>query len=241
MPRLLVIQGADEGKQFELADDVVSVGRDATNQIRLHDTEVSRRHAEFRPTPEGYNLVDIGSANGTFVNNTKIDVVPLQAGDHVAFGQTLLVYSTGRPEAQAESGDLAEKISLITRNDLELSSAIVKTINEAEGSRLLTQPDEASPWLKGALANLTIMYEASQAVSHILDINQLLDRILELVCRSVPADRGCVMLTTESGGLVPKALRWRKETDRQEVFQLSQTIVDHALKERQGILVSLSA
>lgn len=241
MPRLLVIQGADEGKQFELAEEVISVGRDASNHIRLHDTEISRRHAEFRQTPEGYNLVDIGSANGTFVNNKKIEVVPLQAGDHVAFGQTLLVYSTGRPEAQAETGDLAEKIALITRNDLELSSAIVKTINEAEGSRLLSQPDEASPWLKNALANLAIMYEASQAVSHILDINQLLDRILELVFRTVPADRGCVMLTTESDALVPKALRWRKDGERQEVFQLSRTIVDHVLKERQGILVSDAA
>jgi len=241
VPRLLVIQGADEGKQFELAEEVVSVGRDASNSIRLHDTEISRRHAEFRKTPEGYNLVDIGSANGTFVNNKKIEVTPLQAGDHVAFGQTLLVYSPGRPEAQAETGDLAEKIALITRNDLELSSAIVKTINEAEGSRLLSQPDEASPWLKNALANLTIMYEASQAVSHILDINQLLDRILELVFRTVPADRGCVMLTTENNALVPKALRWRKEGERQEVFQLSRTIVDHVLKERQGILVSDAA
>jgi signal transduction histidine kinase len=241
VPRLLVIQGADEGKQFELAEEVISVGRDASNHIRLHDTEISRRHAEFRQTPEGYKLVDIGSANGTFVNNKKIEVVPLQAGDHVAFGQTLLVYSTGRPEAQAETGDLAEKIALITRNDLELSSAIVKTINEAEGSRLLSQPDEASPWLKNALANLAIMYEASQAVSHILDINQLLDRILELVFRTVPADRGCVMLTTETDALVPKALRWRKDGDRQEVFQLSRTIVDHVLKERQGILVSDAA
>jgi two-component system, NtrC family, sensor kinase len=241
VPRLLVIQGADEGKQFELAEEVISVGRDASNNIRLHDTEISRRHAEFRQTPDGYNLVDIGSANGSFVNNKKIEVVPLQPGDHVAFGQTLLVYSTGRPEAQAESGDLAEKISLITRNDLELSSAIVKTINEAEGSRLLSQPDEASPWLKSALANLAIMYEASQAVSHILDINQLLDRILELVFRTVPADRGCVMLTTETDALVPKALRWRKDGDRQEVFQLSRTIVDHVLKERQGILVSDAA
>ena len=37
------------------------------------------------------------------------------------------------------------------------------------------------------------MYEASQAVSHILDLNQLLERILELVFRSIEADRGCIM------------------------------------------------
>ncbi len=243
MARVLVIKGADEGKQFELDEAVVSVGRDGTSRIRLHDTEVSRRHAEFRAKDDGYVLVDVGSANGTFVNNQRITEVPLKAGDHVAIGQTLLVYSTGStaPPA-AETSDLAEKISLITRPDLELSSAIIKTISEAEGSRLLTKPDEAaSPWLKNALANLAIMYEASQATSHILDLGELLNRILELVFRSVPADRGCVVLTTETGALAPKALRWRKESERQELFQLSRTIVDHVLQEREGVLVSDAA
>lgn len=243
MARLLVIKGADEGKQFELAGEVVSVGRDATNRVRLHDTEVSRRHAEFRPDGDGCVLVDIGSANGTFVNNERITEVRLKPGDHVAFGQTMLVYSTSNQSAPVStSDDLAEKISLITRPDMELSSAIIKSIGEAEGSRLLTKPEEAaSPWLKNALANLAIMYETSQAVSHILDLGELLERILELVFRSVPADRGCVVVTGESGALTPKALRWRKETDRQEVFQLSRTIVDHVLKERQGVLVSDAA
>lgn len=243
MPRLVVIKGADEGKQFELADAVVSVGRDATNHLRLHDTEVSRRHAEFRRHADGYALVDIGSANGTFVNNQKITEATLQPGDHVGFGQTLLVYSGasaagGNADATAAGSDLAEKISLITRPDLDISSAIIKSIGEAEGSRLLSKPDEASPWLKNALANLTIMYEAGQATSHILDVNELLDRILELVFSSVPADRGCVVLTNEAGELAPKAVRWRKSSERQEMFQLSRTIVDHVLKERQGVLVS---
>ena len=127
MARVLVIKGPDEGKQFELADASVSVGRDGTNRIRLHDTEVSRRHAEFRQQDDVYLLVDLGSANGTFVNNERITEAKLKAGDHVAFGQTLLVYSTGSDGAPVtETSDLAEKISMIVRPDLELSSAIIK-------------------------------------------------------------------------------------------------------------------
>ncbi len=242
MPRVLVIKGADEGKQFELSKPVISVGRDASNDIRLHDTEVSRRHAEFRLQGDGYTLFDVGSANGTFVNNQKTGAAVLQAGDHIGLGQTLLVYSSGRQDSSVDSTDLAKKISLIARTeDMELSSAIVKAIGEAEGSRILSQPEAASPWVKNALAHLKIMYEASQAVSHILDLTQLLDRILELVFRSVPADRGCIMVTTDGASLAPKALRWRKETDRKEIVQLSRTIVDHVLKERQGVLVSDAA
>ncbi len=239
MARLLVIKGADEGKQFELSDSPVSIGRDATNLIRLHDTEVSRRHAECRQVDGGFALVDIGSANGTFVNNQKIQQVMLQAGDHIGIGQTLLVYSTGRGVAAAEVSDLAEKISMITRSDLELSSAIIKTIGETEGSKILQQPDQGSPWLKTALANLAIMYEASQAVSHILDLDQLLDRILELIFRSIEADRGCIVLKhSDSGELEPKALRLRKPEDPQQKFTVSKTIMEHVLKEKQGVLVS---
>jgi signal transduction histidine kinase len=123
---------------------------------------------------------------------------------------------------------------------VELTSAIVKTIGETEGSRILARPDQAStPWLKTALANLSIMYEATQAVSHILDLNQLLDRIMELIFRSIEADRGCIMVRNpDSGQFEPKAVRWREAADFQEKIALSRTIMEYVLQEKQGILVS---
>jgi len=238
----LVIKGADEGKQFDLVEPVASIGRDASNEIRLHDTEVSRRHAEVRRGDIGVTIADVGSANGTFVNNQRIEEVELAAGDHIAIGQTVLVYSTGQSDATAHSGELAQKIKMITKADVELSSAIIKSIGEGEGSRIFTHPEKNSPWLQGALANLTIMYEASQAISHILDIDELLNRILELIFRSIPADRGCVLIHRhDTGVLEPKALHWSKAEDRQEKIALSRTIVDHVLREHIGVLVSDAA
>jgi signal transduction histidine kinase len=243
VPRMLVIKGADEGKQFELIEPIISVGRDAANLIRLHDTEVSRRHAEFRLKDGNFMLVDVGSANGTFVNNKKITQSTLQAGDHVVIGQTTLVFSAGRGDPESSSSDnLAAKINMISKADVELSSAIIKTIGETAGSRILTSTDRASPWLKNALANLAIMYEASQAVSKILDLGELLDRILELVFRSINADRGCFMLVdADTGELTPKALRWADQKEHEEKVTLSKTITDHVLKEREGVLVSDAA
>jgi signal transduction histidine kinase/pSer/pThr/pTyr-binding forkhead associated (FHA) protein len=253
VPRLIVIKGPDEGKQFELDGEPATAGRDAGNRIRLHDVEVSRRHAEFTPTPEGYRLHDRGSVNGTFVNNQSVRDVLLQPGDHVQMGQSTLVFSTG-PAEPAPPGDLAEQISLITRQEPDLSSVIVRAIDDAEGSRLLARPEQAEgPWLKNALANLGIMYEAIQAVSHILDLNQLLERIMDLIFRSLEADRGCIMLRTagdsaergpeppDSGGLEPKAVRWRDGVRRREKIPVSRTLMDHVLREKQGVLVSDAA
>jgi signal transduction histidine kinase len=235
---VIVIKGTDEGKQFDLSQPVVEVGRDAGNHIRLFDTEVSRRHAEFHETADGFRVVDVGSANGTFVNSQRITDAPLQPGDLIQIGQSVLLFSSG-PGEGANSSDLAERINLIARQDVELSSAILSSIGEAEGSRILARPEQAQgPWLQSALANLGIMYEASQAVSHILDVNQLLDKMLDLIFRSIDADRGCILLRDpDSGKIEPKSVRWR-DGNHEEKMAVSRTIVEHVLREREGVLVS---
>jgi signal transduction histidine kinase/pSer/pThr/pTyr-binding forkhead associated (FHA) protein len=241
VPRLIVIRGADEGKQFELTGPQLDIGRDSSNPVRLNDTEVSRRHARLEEAEGGYQVRDVGSVNGTFVNSQKIaQATRLQAGDRIQVGQTQLVYSTGRGDGQQPITELAAQISLISEQTAELPSAIVKSITEEEGSRLLSQPEKAdSLWLKTQLANLKIMYEASQAVSHILDLDELLARILELVFRSIKADRGCIMLRNpDSDTFEPRAVRRRDKASGQEKFAVSRTIVDHVLREQLGVLVS---
>jgi Nif-specific regulatory protein len=76
----------DVGVELPLGTET-SVGRDESNQIRLEDRQVSRRHALIAATPEGFVLSDLGSANGTFVNRRRL-VAPirLRTGDELAFG-----------------------------------------------------------------------------------------------------------------------------------------------------------
>ncbi|MFO0844200.1 MAG: ATP-binding protein [Gemmataceae bacterium] len=246
MPRLIVIKGTDEGKQFALTADAVAAGRDSSSRVRLTDTEISRRHAEFVRTPDGYRVRDVGSANGTFVNGQSVRDSLLRPGDHVQIGQTVLVYTLERGEAPP-AGDLADRISLITRQDVELTSAIVKAVGEAEGSRIMAHPDQVEgPWQRNAQA-LGVLYEATQLISHTLDLNQLLERILDLVFKALNADRGCVLLRTGEGNadapgssaeFEPRAVRWRDGAAERERLPISRTIVDHVLRERTGILVS---
>ena len=95
MARLIVIKGADEGKQYELPPEAaVTLGRDRTNRVVVHDTEASRRHAELSPVEGGhYRLRDLDSANGTLVNGRPVADAVLKAGDHITLGQTVLVYA----------------------------------------------------------------------------------------------------------------------------------------------------
>jgi signal transduction histidine kinase len=250
VPRLTVIKGADEGKQFDLVDDQFTIGRDPANRIRLHDTEVSRRQAEFVRTSDGYRILDVGSTNGTFVNGLAVRDVLLRPGDQIQIGQSVLVYSGQTPSARG-SDNLADRISLITRQDLDLPSAIIKTIGEAEGSRILSRPERMeAKWLK---ANLGTLYEAIHAASHILDLDALLSRLLELTFRAIDADRGCILLRELPEGaerghdrlspdeFLPRVARWRDGAARQETMPVSRTLTEYVLTEKQGILVSDAA
>lgn len=97
---LLVVQrGPSAGSRFLLDTDVVSAGRHPESEIFLDDVTVSRRHAEFRRTPEGFTVADVGSLNGTYVNRDRIDEVALQGGDEVQIGKYRLVYFASHSRA----------------------------------------------------------------------------------------------------------------------------------------------
>jgi len=237
---LFVIQGADQGKRFELKARPMALGRDGSNPIRLHDNEVSRRHAELRPaedaTAPAFKVVDLGSANGTFVNGRAIDQAPLRTGDHLRLGQTVMLYSSDGPAAPGR--DLTERVDVLSRTSPDDRSAIVRSISAADGPRVLEAPGSAADWLKVRLANLAVMYQTTQAISHILDLDALLPQILQLVFESIGADRGAILLADDEGELTPKAVRWRGPADPDERMTISRTIVDHVLGQGQGVITS---
>ena len=209
MASLFVIQGADQGKRFELSARPMALGRDNSNPIRLHDNEVSRRHAEVRPIDEeSYKVVDLGSANGTHVNGQQVDQAPLRPGDHLRLGKTVMLYSEGPGQQDRE---LTRRVDLLAKASPEDRSAIVRSIPAGDGSRVLDAPGPAGEWLKVRLANLGVMYQATQAISHILDLDALMPQILRLVFDSIGADRGAILLADEDANLTPKAVRWRAE------------------------------
>jgi pSer/pThr/pTyr-binding forkhead associated (FHA) protein len=69
------------------------LGRSRECDIVLDDVGVSRRHAEIRPTPEGWTLADLGSTNGVRLNDRRLrGTQPLQLGDRIELGSTELVF-----------------------------------------------------------------------------------------------------------------------------------------------------
>lgn len=92
---LVVKRGPNAGSRFLLDQAVTSAGRHPDSDIFLDDVTVSRRHAEFRKNGEKFEVVDVGSLNGTYVNREPKNSADLANGDEVQIGKFRLVFLTG--------------------------------------------------------------------------------------------------------------------------------------------------
>ena len=86
----------ETGETFHIEATDAIIGRERTpGTIVLHDPNVSRRHAELMWADGGWYIRDLGSTNGTIVNNAEIDSVMLSEGDILTIGITNLEFRAG--------------------------------------------------------------------------------------------------------------------------------------------------
>jgi signal transduction histidine kinase len=217
----------------------MTIGREAGNAIQLDDHEVSRRHAEVRLVDGSYLLGDLKSSNGTFVNDERIERIELSRGDRIRIGRTILVYAqNAADEEAARSIDIVPSAATGSRIVRAFPSAGGFSGREDDSIRMAAPGEPQGRWLARARSNLQVMYRTALAVSHTLDIDDLLARILELVFEWVEADRGCIMLLDpDSRELRPKARRDRREGSPSSMA-ISRTILDYVLANGEGVLTS---
>jgi pSer/pThr/pTyr-binding forkhead associated (FHA) protein len=87
---LVVTEGDEKGKRFGLRP-ISRIGRDLRFDIRPHDSEISRQHAVITFDGTGFSIRDLNSANGTFVNEKRVELEKeLRHGDVVRIGETTM-------------------------------------------------------------------------------------------------------------------------------------------------------
>jgi signal transduction histidine kinase/pSer/pThr/pTyr-binding forkhead associated (FHA) protein len=239
---LLVLQGPDKGRRFELPDKPALIGRES-RQLPLGDNTVSRRHCELRPGDnDQWILRDLASSNGTWVNGQRVDnTAKLRLGDQIRVGRTLLVFGAQPGVTRASSGNVS-----LAGAESGMDSAIINTLPSNDDSIVLAVPEPAA----AAMANLKILYRLSAALGSSFSIDQALEVVMDLVFEHVKADRGVIMIwNAHTQELVPKIARLREEgqdpadtrsgvATTPSTIQASRTIVNHVLTAGEGVLSS---
>src|SRR6266851_4846621 len=101
MATLRVLNGSLEGQEIELIPDPQTVGRGSSCNIKIGDAGVSSKHAKIWCEDGVFFVMDLGSTNGTFVNDRDVDRQQLEDGDTITFGMTKAQFVADQPKPRA--------------------------------------------------------------------------------------------------------------------------------------------
>ncbi len=183
----LTILSGDPQRVFELRDDPTSVGRAPGNALSLDDPGLSRRHCEFRRRGADWILRDLGSFNGSFVNNIVVTEHVLRDGDRIQLGGTVLSFTPDEGAARP-----------MPHGDAETPQT-----EYAYDSQRVTGHK---------LRNLAALIEITKALNSELDKATILETIVDKGVELIKAERGFLILVHD-GTLDVKVARNRDKAD----------------------------
>lgn len=223
-PKLIFV--GDEGQTEYQLSDYNTIGRFPDNTIQLLDKLMSKHHAMVVFDSGQWTFRDLGSSNGSFVNEQRVESKPLADGDVITVGGTHFTFFNRATSAQPQ----------VTMALDMLQSHIQASLESQPQS--FEPADKINDWdqLKRDYEKLRIAYELNQAIGLETDVNTLLQRILEETFALLPADRGVIMLVDDkTGELVTRAV---KQTRDDGEIILSSTIVNHVVNRKEAVLTS---
>jgi hypothetical protein len=212
MARLVVINGIEAGKAFDLNAPEVIIGRQAGVQIRLDSDKVSRRHARVVRQGDELRLEDLRSANGTFLNGKKLQApATLRRHDKIGIGAYVLQFESTQSAASAD-----------------------RPADYTIRARTAANTANADLYRGDAARKLQVILQMSSDLGRFLELEELLPYILKHLFALFPqAERGLVILL-EPGGPVVRAIKHRGSQGHQAGFSAS--IVRQVTSEGVGIL-----
>ncbi len=232
MPRLEIIEKDDHLGWVQLTQKTSTIGRDPSCQIVVQDEQASRRHAEIVERDDGWWIKDLGSTNGTIVNDNTIDYVQIRHGDAIRIGNHRLVFH--------EKGAKEEKVELKDEAGHEAGSEDVTLDRAASGGEeqggvtISVKSEGSSPDEKNYFAG-----KISEILSGVLKEKDLFQSLLDLAIKSTGADRACLILP-ESDDVV-KVTGSRTVKDLPEDAPISDSIILHTMKTKEAVVFTSDA
>lgn len=169
MPELIIKLPNGHQRRHRLGATPHVIGRDATCEIAVDDPGTSRRHAVFSPTSGGYEVEDLGSKNGTLVNNTPRKSWMLKEGDRVTIGTVEAVY---------------------TEQDGEADQSVV--ISDDEATTHATRYVSRDQQLDLSRQRLQMIYELGERLTTLQGQEELLDQAMNVCLEMLNFERGAV-------------------------------------------------
>src|SRR5512140_1608288 len=243
MPSLVFLAGPIAGRRYKLAEGEYIIGRRSDCQIFVPDMRVSRQHARLWQDGEAWQIEDLGSNNGTFVNGNKVQTATQVRHDD----EILIANNRIRVEARDTVPEPKPVEGNVTIVDVSGTSSLIRSREDSGSGRLpivssgmMTIADQrAVRLLERKLDALTQILHATAAsdTSEAL-IQKLVDALLELFPQA--EDVGVLVEDERSGELKVQCQRHRKQAFGGNL-RVPGTIIQHVISDRRGVLLGESA
>jgi phosphoserine phosphatase RsbU/P len=238
--RLQIVAGAAAPNRVALGRERATIGRSPRADLTLDDPFASRLHAELRTQGTACWVSDLGSVNGTFLNEVPV-TSPVQVfpGDRIRIGETEMILE----EAQAaeRSAAVSEHSAPITRPVVlpgdgpstgELA-AVLATVERAGGATLGPLPRAEGRDLFSVVSKVGVALLSSTS------LDEVLGKILALVFDGIPAERAFLLLAEREGE--PPRLRAANYRDPEsfvgpEEVEISRSIVKEVIEDGRSVL-----
>ncbi len=215
-PDLMVMSGTLSGRRFSVPDAGLRLGRASANDVHIPDEELSRSHCLFEADGvEGLRVLDLASANGTFVNGEAVGADPrkLRLGDEIVVGATTL--KVVGEEAPVSAGGAV---------DLGLSAPVTSSVDGAsKGGASARSPLAGILWAVAVLASaiaiaLVLMMPTSKREAPVATpADAKHPQLTSLTYEKVEADATRIFrysMTIDSGGVLRVVYDDVPEADR---------------------------
>lgn len=219
-PRLMSISGFPKEIVRVVKDGPLILGRDPTNQLEVGDPAVSRKHCSVSEvSADVFEVTDLDSHNGTFVNGARVSRQIIQHGDRIRIGNSEFVFFTGPDE---QTGQLSSRSATAELRTMSLDSSGLPT---------------GDSWVGRMARDLTAFFKIANMINSTRDVQALQSDLLELICEVIPASWAAILLQPNATEEPSPPCKWnRKDFAPRDMF-IRDELVQQAIWEHCAVVV----
>ncbi|MCA1591372.1 MAG: SpoIIE family protein phosphatase [Acidobacteria bacterium] len=251
MPELVVNNPDRAPDTFPLGRLRITIGRSARNDLCVPDPFASRVHAEVRREGDQYVLQDLGSANGTYYNGSKVEsAVTLDPGGRIQIGETDIVFKDKSAIGELSSAATIEEVPLPAatialdsghRTTSGLLEAIEGARTQTSGRQVAAVASAAATRRAGEQSDLlALISKVGVTLLASATLDETLTQVARLVFEAVPAERCLIMLRDAKDKELRARVAELRESTRGEVgeIRVSRTIIEEVVGQGRSVLTS---
>jgi transcriptional regulator with GAF, ATPase, and Fis domain len=226
-PRLLAISGFPKKLVRVVKGGPMILGRDPSNQVQAGDPAVSRKHCSVSEVSTGvFEIADLDSHNGTFVNGMQVSRKTIQHGDRILIGSSEFVFLTGPDE---ETGPLSST---------EGSHAMAAELKTMSLDRSGLPTDDS--WVGRMARDLTAFFKIADVINSTHDAQALQRELLGLICEVIPAAQAAIVFQPNPNEEPSPPCTWNRKGLAAPEMVIREELVQRAIWEHCAVVAAAS-